>query len=123
MRKKKRQHIYIYIYVYKERFSYHSSFDFNLEMASVLNSTLFFIVFLFIIINSIHGYRLNEQIDTSDVNDDLMSYNRINLRSVLWPKICFTTLHKKNEHQYPNGQYHHHLSKRNARKCYPFDTV
>lgn len=74
--------------------------------------------------NSLHGYRIHEPIDIKDLDDtDLASYNRINLRSVLWPKICFTALKKKNEHQYPFGSYQHQISKRNARKCYPFDTA
>jgi hypothetical protein len=97
-------------------------------MASVLNRTLLITLFLFIIINSIDTYRLNEQINKDKLNDDSTSYDRINLRSVLWPKICFITLKKKTEHQNPNNQYQQHeynkhLSKRNSRKCYPFDTV
>jgi len=96
-------------------------------MASVLHRTLFTILFLFIIINSIDAYRLPEHINSDEFNDDSTSYDRINRRSVLWPKICFLTLSKKTEHQNPNNQYQWHeyntnLSKRNPRKCYPFDT-
>jgi hypothetical protein len=52
--------------------------------------------------------------------------NEINLRSVLWPKICFTALMKKNEHQDSHNQNHQNgrikrISTRNARRCYPFD--
>jgi len=93
-------------------------------MAFVLNRTLFIILFIFIIINSIDGYILHEQIDTSDFNNDLTSNNEINVRSVLWPRICFSTLSKKTTRQYPDDQFQQHESnKRNMRKCYPFDTV
>ncbi len=62
--------------------------------------------------------------DQSIINDDSTSNNRINLRSVLWPKICFTTMSKKSpDNQDQQREYNKHISTRNTRKCYPFDTA
>jgi len=87
-------------------------------MASVLTSTLFLMILLFIITNSIHGYCLYQQIDKQDpsiINDDLPSDNKINHRSVLWPKIYFTTLIRKNEHQQYQDQQHEYNKHRSTR--------
>lgn len=100
-------------------------------MASMFKRTIFIILCLSLILNKIDAYRLiNEHIDTQNSNDDeLTSNNRINLRSVLWPKICFSTISKKTEQHHFNDQYQHdehhrkHLNKRNARRCYPFDSA
>jgi hypothetical protein len=96
-------------------------------MVSILNRTLFILLLIFLITNSIDGYRLHQSTDDDD-DDDLTSNHEIDVRSVLWPKICFTTLIKKNEHQQVNDQdqqndYNKHRSARNTRKCYPFDTI
>jgi hypothetical protein len=98
----------------------------NLEMASTFNRTLFIVLFLFLISNSIDGYRLHQS--SIDDDDDSTSNHQIDVRSVLWPKICFTTLIKKTDHQQINDQdqpndFNRHRSIRNPRKCYPFDTV
>jgi hypothetical protein len=91
-------------------------------MVSVFSKTLFFLLILTIITNSIHGYYLTQlqagSQGQSNTNDDISSNHQINLRSVLWPKICFRALMKKNQHENL-----HHIVKRRARKCYPFDTV
>jgi len=98
-------------------------------MASIMSNTLFILFILYGIKNSIHSYRITELTDTQDgsiKDDDIPSDNEINLRSVLWPKICFRALIKKDEHQYLHNQNQQnepikHISTRNARKCYPFD--
>jgi hypothetical protein len=90
-------------------------------MASVKNKVVCCLLLLFIITNSIHGFYLYHHPtieDESNINEDLSSDHSIDLRSVLWPKICFTALMKKSGH--PNR---HHITKRNTRKCYPFDDV
>jgi len=93
-------------------------------MASIMSNTLFILFILYGIENSIHSYPIMEPTDTQDrsiKDDDITSDNEINLRSVLWPKICFTALIKKDEHQYLQNEPIKHISTRNARKCYPFD--
>ncbi|CAF2511339.1 unnamed protein product [Rotaria sp. Silwood2] len=100
-------------------------------MTPTLNNKLFCLIVLFIIINSINGYHINPRIDTEDqstIDDDLILHDKIDLRSVLWPKICFKTLLKRNDNDYSYGQYqqheyYKHILKRNPRKCYPFNTV
>ncbi len=98
----------------------------RIKMASIMSNTLFILFILYGIKNSIHSYRITEPTDTQDrsiKDDDIPSDNEINLRSVLWPKICFTAFTKKDEHQYLHQQNEpiKHISTRNARKCYPFD--
>ena len=109
-----------YIFLSFVFISFHISI--HLGMASVKNKTVFCLLLLFIITNSIHGFYLYHQptyIEAeSNINDDLSSDHSFDLRSVLWPKICFTGLMKKSGH--PNR---HHITKRNTRKCYPFDDV
>jgi hypothetical protein len=92
-------------------------------MASISNRTLFVLLFIFLITNSIHGYRLHQSSVEEDDYDDLTSNQKINLRSVLWPKICFTTLIKKNAQEDQQNDYNKPRSTRNTRRCYPFDTV
>jgi len=100
-------------------------------MASVKNKVVCCLLLLLIITNSIPGFYLYHHPtieDESNISEDSSSDHSIDLRSVLWPKICFITLKKNTEHQNPNNQYQQHeynkhLSKRNSRKCYPFDTV
>ncbi|CAF0863598.1 unnamed protein product [Rotaria sp. Silwood1] len=100
-------------------------------MTPILNNRLFFLILFFIIINTINGYYTNQRIDIEDqstIDNDLALHNRIDIRSVLWPKICFKTLLKRNYNEYPYGdyqqhEYYKHIIKRSPRKCYPFDTV
>ncbi len=66
--------------------------------------------------------------DQSIVENDSTFNNRFHLRSVLWPKICFTTLIKKTEHRQVNDQNqaidsNKYRAARNARKCYPFNRL
>jgi len=101
----------------------------RIKMASIMSNTLFILFILYGMKNSIHSYRIMKPTDTQDrsiKDDDITSDNEINLRSVLWPRICFTALIKKNEHQYLHNRNQQnkpikHISTRNARKCYPFD--
>ncbi|CAF1005289.1 unnamed protein product [Rotaria sordida] len=75
-----------------------------------------------------NGHDLNQHIDIDkqlNINNDLTSHDGIDQRSVLWPKICFKTLLKRNNnpYQYKQHGYYKFIFKRNLRKCYPFDTV
>lgn len=100
-------------------------------MTTTTVKRLFFAILLFITIHSIYGRRLNDQIDTEDqslTNDDELLHDRMDIRSVLWPKICFKTLVKRDTDDYPSDEYQlriyrRGIAKRNPRKCYPFDTT
>lgn len=76
---------------------------------------LIFIIGLVLFVHINHGYRLYD-------TDDIIEHPPMNSRSVLWPKICFTTFIKKSEH-YPAEDNNQHRSSRNIRKCYPLDTA
>lgn len=99
-------------------------------MAFYWHSVLSFLFLVCITINSICGFPSNQHIDLQGkpiIDHDATSYNKMELRSVLWPKICFKPS-KRNAEEYasdPNQQQSSnnriHL-KRNLRKCYPFDT-
>jgi hypothetical protein len=80
-------------------------------MASAWHGILFFLLLLFIMTNSIHSYGLNERMPTGDQSnndEDGIFHNKINLRSVLWPKICFVTSKKRNEQRGLNDQIQQH---------------
>ncbi|CAF1083740.1 unnamed protein product [Adineta steineri] len=92
-------------------------------MTSVMGNTLFILLLIFTITNSIYSYRLTEE---EDAEHQLINNDEFNRRSVLWPKICFPSLRKKDAQQNMNDQnqqygYSKHLAVRMARKCYPFD--
>ncbi|CAF3514302.1 unnamed protein product [Rotaria socialis] len=100
-------------------------------MKSMANKKLFFSILLFIIFHSTFGRDLNQDFELEDqlINDgDVLLHNKLDVRSVLWPKICFKTLLKRSVNEYPSDEnqlheHSQHFSKRNLRKCYPFDTT
>lgn len=91
-------------------------------MPTIQRRLLLVFFFIFLLNQLAIGYRsLEENADDMDLNTNIHSSK---LRSVLWPKICFTTLMKKSDYigkeSDRNSQYR--LS-RSARKCYPLDKL
>ena len=81
----------------------------------------FVFICLILLANLVVGYRLY---DTDDAIDG-QTHHPINMRSVLWPKICFTTYIKKSEGTdwKNNDHQQQQRASRNLRKCYPLDTA
>jgi len=100
-------------------------------MALLLTSRiLFYLLFFFTIIHTINSYRLrdlesvlenmsNEQFEIQNERQDEQNY--IQLRSVLWPKICIRKLQGPHQHRYQRDENDNFIRRRQARKCYPFN--
>ena len=95
---------------------------------------LFYLVLVLMTMNTIYSFRLTEdefekQLKEDQTDDSIVKKdddNPVNLRSVLWPKICFKMYKDHYEHRHKrdvhSSQNHPiHLSQRPTRKCYPFD--
>jgi hypothetical protein len=84
-------------------------------MASFISiRILFYFLFLFTIIHTINSYHLN--------NLQNVEQNHVQLRSVLWPKICIKILHELNHHhQHSRDANNNDVWYRPKRKCYPYD--
>ncbi|CAF0993102.1 unnamed protein product [Rotaria sp. Silwood1] len=46
---------------------------------------------------------------------------QVQLRSVLWPKICFTMLKEYHGYQYSREPHHNHMFQQVTRKCFPLE--
>lgn len=67
----------------------------------------------------ISAYRLADDVDVPNqpmVDTAASDADHMSLRSVLWPKICFPSLRKRDAQQALL-----HLASRSARRCYPFE--
>lgn len=94
--------------------------------------SLFCVILVLTIMKQIQSFRLNEndheeQPDGLVINpNDNENDNRLSLRSVLWPKICFKMYKDHYEHRRKRDNHSSQnsvgqLSQRPTRKCYPFD--
>jgi hypothetical protein len=100
-------------------------------MALLISSRiLFYLLLLFTIIHTINSYRLrdlesvlenkrNEQFEIQNERQD--EPNHIQLRSVLWPKICIRKLQGPHHHRYQRDENNNYIRRRQTRKCYPFN--
>jgi hypothetical protein len=74
---------------------------------------LFYFLFLFTIIHTINIYPLY---DLQNVEQ-----NHVQLRSVLWPKMCIKILKRLNRHRHSLDVNNNEAWHQVKRKCYPYD--
>ena len=99
-------------------------------MGSAWKHSLFSLILFVIIINSIYGHPLKQLVGQQDqliIDDDLTFDDKINVRSVLWPKFCWKVVAKKNDDQYHLVRNQQHnlnnsIKRRRLQRCYPFYT-
>ena len=84
-------------------------------MPTIQQRLLLVFFFIFLLNQLAIGYQEND--DGTDIHSS-------KLRSVLWPKICFTTLMKKSDYMGKEfDRNNQHRLSRSARKCYPLDKL
>jgi hypothetical protein len=82
---------------------------------------LFYLLFIFTITHTINSYRIHQYEDAlyNINNEQFQNQNQekhLQLRSVLWPKICFKMLNENHDRRYsPDVK----TKQRPMRKCYP----
>jgi hypothetical protein len=95
--------------------------QFHMVMALFISSRiLFHLLLLFTIIHVINSYRIHQYENVlHNINDIQNDRQVVQLRSVLWPKICFKMLkeHRGSSRALENN----HVWQKRTRKCYPFD--
>ena len=93
-------------------------------MASCVTKTLWILLFIFTLAQCITAYRLTEELDIQEpgaIDADTAVPIHNDVRSVLWPKICFPALKKRDGQQITSDGRLVRVASRSARKCYPFD--
>ncbi|UJR08345.1 hypothetical protein I4U23_012616 [Adineta vaga] len=89
-------------------------------MASFIRKTLYILLVFFVITQFITAYRVPEDSDIEEqttIDADLSEINHNDIRSVLWPKICYPSLKRRNNYPTAAGGRSIQFIKRSARKC------